>query len=113
LKNAIADAPINSFIQIGAIKYAVRLMFCLPSEDDPEKSNTKPNTSNSPSHDALVSEAQRKRLYALIREAGLDNDAAKNFLSKWGYSSSTQILRRDYDAICNAISAPKRGESQS
>jgi hypothetical protein len=94
--------------ETGAIKYAVRLMFCLPSEDDPEKSNTKPNTPNSPSNDALVSEAQRKRLYALIREAGLDNDAAKNFLSKWGYSSSTQILRRDYDAICNAIASTQK-----
>jgi hypothetical protein len=78
-------------------------MFCLPSEDDPEKSSSKPNSPTSASNNALVSEAQRKRLYALIREAGLNNDEAKNFLSQWGYSSSTEILRRDYDAICNAI----------
>jgi ERF superfamily len=95
----------------GAIKYAVRLMFCLPSEDDPEKSNSKPSSPASASNNALISDAQRKRLYALIRDAGLNNDEAKNFLSKWGYSSSTQILRQDYDAICNAIADSKRGGS--
>jgi hypothetical protein len=91
----------------GALKYAVRLMFCLPSEDDPEKSNSKPSSPASASNNALISDAQRKRLYVLIREAGLNNDEAKNFLSQWGYSSSTEILRRDYDAICNAIASAK------
>jgi ERF superfamily len=93
--------------ETGAIKYAVRLMFCLPSEDDPEKSSSKPNTPNSSSNNALISDAQKKRLYVLIREAGLNNDEAKQLLSKWGYSSSTQILRQDYNAICNAIAIAK------
>ncbi|NJO93464.1 MAG: hypothetical protein HC820_02205 [Hydrococcus sp. RM1_1_31] len=55
------------------------------------------------SNDATISEAQRKRLFAIIREAGLDNEEAKSFLSKWGYASSSLIKRLDYDAICNAI----------
>jgi hypothetical protein len=110
--------------ETGAIKYAVRLMFCLPSEDDPEKESNKPqpysthvrNTDGGQNHFSgshqnallLISEAQRKRLFAIIRENGIDNDAAKNLLSKWGYSSSTQILRQDYDAICNAIASTQQ-----
>lgn len=110
--------------ETGALKYAVRLMFCLPSEDDPEKESNKPqpystqarNTDREQNHFSgshqnallLISEAQRKRLFAIIRENGIDNDAAKNLLSKWGYSSSSLIKRQDYDAICNAVTALKQ-----
>lgn len=94
--------------ETGAIKYAVRLMFCLPSEDDPEKSYNKLPATTNQSHDGTISEAQRKRLFALIREAGLGNDAAKTLLSSWGYSNSAQIKRPDYDAICNAVIAVKQ-----
>ncbi|NJO93426.1 MAG: hypothetical protein HC820_01920 [Hydrococcus sp. RM1_1_31] len=89
--------------ETGAIKYAVRLMFCLPSEDDPEKFYSKSSAPTNQSHDGIISEAQRKRLFALIREAGLGNDEAKTLLSSWGYSNSAQIKRPDYDAICNAV----------
>lgn len=40
--------------ETGAIKYAVRLMFCLPSEDDPEKYNGKFSASTSKSYDSLA-----------------------------------------------------------
>jgi hypothetical protein len=93
--------------ETGAIKYAVRLMFCLPSEDDPEKESNKHSAPMSHNNDATISEAQRKRLFAIIREAGLDNDEAKSLLSKWGYASSSLIKRLDYDAICHAIAALK------
>lgn len=95
--------------ETGAIKYAVRLMFCLPSEDDPEKSYGKLSSTANQSHDGIIiSQAQRQRLFALIRDAGLGNDEAKTLLSSWGYSSSAQIKRLDYDAICNAVIAAKQ-----
>ncbi|MCU0533277.1 MAG: ERF family protein [Hydrococcus sp. Prado102] len=94
--------------ETGAIKYAVRLMFCLPSEDDPEKSQNKLYAISDRSNNGVISQAQRKRLFALIQQAGLGNDEAKRLLSSWGYSSSAEIKRPDYDAICNAVIAVKQ-----
>lgn len=98
--------------QTGAIKYAVRLMFCLPSEDDPEKdppssrssaTSTTSTASTAPPRNDLISEAQRKRLYALIKENNINNTHAKAIILKWGYYSSSDIKKQDYEAICDAI----------
>lgn len=49
----------------------------------------------------LISEAQRKRFYAICKQAGLRDEWVKEQLkARWGYDSSTQITRDKYEEIC-------------
>jgi ERF superfamily len=102
--------------QTGAIKYAVRLMFCLPSEDDPERELKNQNSEfriSTPSkfsrteESGLISDAQRKRLFTLAKENNLEPEQVKEIIARWHYSSSSEIKRSDYDKICNAIALIK------
>jgi hypothetical protein len=52
---------------------------------------------------APISEPQRKRLFALAKQAGMDTPALKAKVASFGYSSSEEILRGHYDDLCNAI----------
>jgi len=47
----------------------------------------------------IISEAQRKRLYAISK----DGDKAKEIIAKYGYSSSKDIKKVDYEKICKEI----------
>lgn len=52
----------------------------------------------------LISEKQRKRLYALMKEAGRSNDEVKEYLLKeWNIESSNDIQIDWYEVICNWI----------
>lgn len=54
--------------------------------------------------DLLISEAQSKRLYAIAKNNGWEDRVLKDWLvNEWGYHSSKDIRRRDYDAICKAV----------
>ena len=48
----------------------------------------------------LISEAQRKRLYAI---ANGNNEVAKKVLARYGYDSSEKIRVQDYEQICTEI----------
>ncbi len=50
----------------------------------------------------LISEAQRKRLFAI---ANGNNEVAKRVLARYGYESSEQIKVNDYEKICDEIEA--------
>ena len=55
---------------------------------------------------ARISEPQAKRLFCIARDAGVTPDTLKEYLTtKYDISSSTDILRRDYDAICEWAAA--------
>ena len=47
-----------------------------------------------------ISEAQQKRLYALCSH---HSEIGKNVIMEFGYSSSKDILTKDYEAICEKI----------
>ena len=53
--------------------------------------------------DSPVSTAQIKRLYAIGGEAGLNAAEVKQILAANGYTSTKQILQKDYDKICDMI----------
>jgi len=54
-----------------------------------------------------ISEGQRKRLYALMKEGGHGADEVKAWLaSEYGITSSTAIPKTKYDAICEAVGNP-------
>jgi len=57
----------------------------------------------------VISQAQGKRLFAICMGAGFEKDDIKPWLKeKFGYSSTKDILKADYEEICN--SAEKGGE---
>ena len=56
-----------------------------------------------------VSTAQIKRLYAIGGEAGLNAAEVKQLLASLGYTSTKQILQKDYDGVIEAIK--KKGEA--
>jgi hypothetical protein len=65
----------------------------------------------------VISDAQRKRIYALAYKAaeaaGLKRDIAegtvRDVVERHGYGSSTEIERGDYDSVCSEIETLLRG----
>ena len=57
--------------------------------------------------DGTISKAQAKRLYAI---SGGDSDLCKTVMSKYGYSSSDDIKKIDYEKICTEVEAAKASE---
>ena len=51
----------------------------------------------------IISEAQRKRLYAISQSSKVEEETVKELLSKYGWTSSRQITRDKYEEICNVI----------
>ncbi len=52
----------------------------------------------------VISEAQRKRLYAISKKAAVDQDVIKAHLTEhYGIESSKNIKRKDYEAICTWV----------
>jgi hypothetical protein len=58
--------------------------------------------------DSPVSAAQIKRLYAVGGEAGLNAAEVKQLLASLGYTSTKQILQKDYDRVIDEIK--KKGD---
>lgn len=54
----------------------------------------------------LISDPQRKRLYAIALKAGRKEEALKAWLQACGLESSKEIERRHYDAVIAAVEAP-------
>jgi hypothetical protein len=52
---------------------------------------------------ARISEAQRKRFFAIGKSNGWTNDGLRDMLLREGYSSSTEITKARYEAICNVL----------
>lgn len=60
----------------------------------------------------LISEAQGKRLFAIAKSAGISDEACKTVLKGFGYASSKDIRREDYEAICKMVE-DKGGKGQA
>lgn len=55
----------------------------------------------------LISDAQRRRMFAIWAKAGHDNDDVKVWMKHaYGYESSKDVLRKDYEAICIRLEDP-------
>lgn len=50
-----------------------------------------------------ITEKQAKRLFAIAKNAGWDNDGIKELISKFGYESIQNIKWSDYDIIIKYI----------
>jgi hypothetical protein len=56
-----------------------------------------------PSTEAVISDAQRKRLFAISKGKGWTDEDIKKLLTTKGYTSSKDIRVRDYDAIVKVV----------
>jgi hypothetical protein len=64
-------------------------------------SNQKKENKND--NDKLISDKQRKRLYAIAKEKNISTEKVKQILAKFGYQSSKDVKVKDYDKIIQAI----------
>jgi len=115
------DKATNKAMSI-AFKYACFQVFCIPTEEmvDPDsethqvgsKPESKPQPQNNPPPKQeppkpnstgtgdKISEGQAKRLFAL---AAGNAELVKDVIGRHGYSSSKDIKKSDYEAICKEI----------
>ena len=66
--------------------------------DAPPQESVPPDESGA--DDGLISDKQRKRMYAIAKSHKCSDDAFKQELERMGYKSSKDVTRRHYDAIC-------------
>lgn len=69
-----------------------------PAAKSPEPAANQPSAAAS----SIISEAQAKRIFALAHG---NNDAVKAIIGKYGYTSSKEIKKADYEAICKEVEA--------
>ena len=65
-----------------------------------------PAEASAPENSNIISVAQRKRLFAISKEAGKSTEQVKAILAVYGYGSTADIARADYELICNEIQVP-------
>jgi len=73
-----------------------------PTESD--KSPISPPQAKQPPTE-VISEPQRKRLFAISKKAGLPEEDIKAFLLTFGFTSSKEITKDKYEEICTHIEA--------
>src|SRR5215469_1056061 len=58
-----------------------------------------------------ISEGQRRRLFALAKERGVNHDTLKDFIfRRFNYVTSKDVLRKDYEEICAWIQSGGEGQ---
>lgn len=98
----------------GATKYAVWKLFALSTGDDSEADNDAQHVSGKPATPPsrtsvaalnLITDAQRKRLFAIAKTKEVPNDSLKTLVESHGFESSHDITREAYDKIIRDLEA--------
>lgn len=77
--------------------------YSTPPANDELPITDRPKDKNNPDSKA----GQVQRLWVICKRSGRTNEEIKTWLKRrWGYASSKDIKRKDYDAVCKAIEAP-------
>lgn len=58
-----------------------------------------------PTSGPVISEAQAKRLFAIAKSAGWENDELKRLIASYGHEHTKEILRSEYEEICAHVEA--------
>jgi hypothetical protein len=80
-----------------------------PSASSPTRESSASTNARTNARSKTISDAQRKRLYAIVKHAGIDDEDFKGYLQiVHGYESSKEIVwdKKDphnYEAICAAV----------
>lgn len=114
-KKGMDLAQVTGSVSSYARKYALNGLYCIDDTKDSDATNKgdkegkKQNNSKSDNdvpavksttNSDLISEAQRKRLFAISKGS---SEIAKTVLSEFGYERSQDVKRKDYEAICSKI----------
>lgn len=75
----------------------------MPSQATPEPAADKAKPTQASG--SVISEAQAKRLFAIAKSAGWENDELKRLVDSYGHGSTKEILRSEYEEICAHIEA--------
>jgi hypothetical protein len=79
----------------------------MPEEMPPEAEIVPPLQPEATRHAGsdTISEPQQKRLFALMKKAGKTIDQVKIICAAYGYESTKEIKRNEYDEICGKVEA--------
>lgn len=78
--------------------------------DQQQQPPADPPRANPANAEKPISDAQAKRLFAIAKEHGWDNDELREFVTTCGYEHSKDILRKDYDGIIEVIIGRQRDD---
>jgi hypothetical protein len=92
----------NKISELVIVDNKGEVYFEYPQTNSNGSGYTKQNntTSKSTKTDKLITDAQRKRLFALSNG---NNDLVKQTIEKYGYTKTEEIKMSDYENICNEI----------
>ena len=74
-----------------------------PAYKKPEPAQTANQANTQEPDKSLISEPQRKRLYAIGKNAGWKDEEMKELVATFGYEHSKDIKRDDYNKICEML----------
>ena len=97
--NDTSDKATNKAMSV-AFKYACFQVFCIATEEMIDPDAETPETSQKVDKPKTITKAQISTVFKL---SGEDKDICNLVLKKFGYSSSADVLEKDYKAICEEV----------
>ncbi len=107
-KRALVDATLTVLAASDIFTQDIEDMdFSSSSQNTHKKYETPKEKSETKSNGSLISDPQRKRLFALSKKAGLTKDAMDAIVAGFGFSHSDEITKDKYEEICEAVQMGK------
>ena len=82
-----------------AHKYAILQIFTIPTEEQKDPDFDFPEATTKAKRGEVISEAQRKRIFAIAHGKKISDEQVKEVCLKYGYYHSNEIKRSEYDKI--------------
>jgi len=117
-KKGMDEAQVTGATSSYARKYALNGLFAIDDTKDADHNNKHDETKHEEKKEyatpcAVISEPQRKRLYAITKKSGWPDNEVSDLLKGFGFESSKEITRDKYEEICNTIeNAPLEAEDE-
>lgn len=99
-KKGMDEAQITGSASSYARKYCLNGLFCI---DDTKDADTNEYTTNKSNNNEYITSSQQKLLFAKSKEKELDNESIKKMLKRYGYASSSEIKKEDFNKILEEI----------
>lgn len=100
-KRALVDAALN----VGSLSDVFTQDFDELTPDDLTGNKAEKNSVER-SHEQPISQAQAKRMFGIAQG---NNNLVREVLNKYNYKSSSDVAKKDYEAICDEIEAGVNG----
>lgn len=100
------DTAVSDVVKVEAVEGEVVKAGAQESDTPTQRTQSAPAGSTASSNGnggRKISESQAKRLFAIARDADVRGDDYKAFLKRHGYDDDRDVLRSDYDALCDEL----------